>query len=46
MPGMQKTVDLWNKQNPDIQVQYKEVVAGQRGTYQTYANQIKARQRR
>lgn len=42
VPGMQKTVDLWNKQNPDIQVQYKEVVAGQRGTYQTYANQIKA----
>jgi multiple sugar transport system substrate-binding protein len=42
VPGMQKTVDLWNKQNPDIQVEYKEVVAGQRGTYQSYANQIKA----
>jgi multiple sugar transport system substrate-binding protein len=42
VPGMQKTVDLWNQQNPNIQVQYKEVAAGARGTYQTYANQIKA----
>jgi multiple sugar transport system substrate-binding protein len=42
VPGMQKTVDLWNKQNPDIQVDYKQVVGGPAGTYQAYANQIKA----
>jgi multiple sugar transport system substrate-binding protein len=42
VPGMQKTVDLWNKQNPDIQVEYKQVVGGPAGTYQAYANQIKA----
>ncbi len=39
---MQKTVDLWNSQNPDIQVKYKQVVGGNAGTYQAYANQLKA----
>lgn len=42
VPGMQETVDLWNKENPDIQVKYKEVVGGNAGTYQSYSNQIKA----
>ncbi len=42
VPGMQKTVDLWNQQNPDIQVTYKQVVGGPAGTYQAYANQLKA----
>ncbi len=42
VPGMQKTVDLWNSQNPDIQVKYKQVVGGQNGTYQAYSNQLKA----
>ena len=42
VPGMQETVDLWNSQNPDIQVEYKEVVGGNDGTYQAYSNQIKA----
>jgi multiple sugar transport system substrate-binding protein len=42
VPGMQETVDLWNKNNPDIQVDYKEVVGGNQGTYQAYSNQIKA----
>ena len=42
VPGMQKTVDLWNSQNPDIQVQYKQVVGGNAGTYQAYSNQLKA----
>jgi multiple sugar transport system substrate-binding protein len=41
VPGMEKTVDLWNQQNPDIQVRYKQVVPGPQGTYQAYANQIK-----
>ncbi len=43
VPGMQKTVDLWNSKNPDIQVSYKEVVGGNDGTYQAYSNQIKAK---
>ncbi|KHL18798.1 multiple sugar transport system substrate-binding protein [Mumia flava] len=42
VPGMQETVDLWNENNPDIQVKYKEVVGGNEGTYQAYSNQIKA----
>lgn len=42
VPGMQKTVDLWNSQNPDIQVKYKQVVGGNAGTYQSYFNQLKA----
>ncbi len=41
VPGMDKTVALWNRQNPDIQVRYKQVVPGPQGTYQAYANQIK-----
>jgi multiple sugar transport system substrate-binding protein len=44
VPGMQKTVDLWNQTHPDIQVKYTEVVGGNQGTYQAYANQIKAGQ--
>ena len=42
LPGMQKTVDLWNSKNPDIQVNYKQVPAGDAGAYQTYTNQLKA----
>jgi multiple sugar transport system substrate-binding protein len=42
VPGMQEVVDLWNSQNPDIQVKYKEVVGGNAGTYQAYSNQLKA----
>ncbi len=42
VPGMQQTVDLWNQANPDIQVAYTEVVGGNDGTYQSYANQIRA----
>ena len=42
VPGMQKTVDLWNATHPDVQVRYSEVVGGNRGTYQAYANQLKA----
>ncbi len=42
IPGMQKVVDLWNSENPDIQVKYKQVVGGNAGTYQAYSNQLKA----
>jgi multiple sugar transport system substrate-binding protein len=41
VPGMDKTVDLWNRQNPDIQVHYKQIVPGPQGSYQAYSNQIK-----
>jgi multiple sugar transport system substrate-binding protein len=39
---MDKVVALWNSQNPDIQVHYKQVVGGNAGTYQAYSNQLKA----
>jgi multiple sugar transport system substrate-binding protein len=42
VPGAQKVIDLWNKNNPDIQVKYKEVPQGQAGTYQTYRNALKS----
>ncbi|HEX5496734.1 MAG TPA: extracellular solute-binding protein, partial [Mycobacteriales bacterium] len=41
-PGIDKIVDVWNKQNPNIQVKVKEVVSGAMGTYQNYNNAIKA----
>ena len=41
-PGIDKIVDVWNAQNPDIQVKVKEVVSGPMGTYQNYNNAIKA----
>lgn len=42
VPGMEKVVALWNSQNPNIQVTYKQVVGGNAGTYQAYSNQLKA----
>ena len=42
VPGAQKVVDLWNKENPDIQVDYREVPSGQAGSYKNYINAIKA----
>jgi multiple sugar transport system substrate-binding protein len=42
VPGIEKTVALWNKQNPNIQVNFKAVPGGGSGTYQTYSNQLKA----
>lgn len=42
VPGMEKVVALWNSQNPNIQVKYKQVVGGNAGTYQAYSNQLKA----
>jgi multiple sugar transport system substrate-binding protein len=42
IPNFQQTVDLWNSENPDIQVEYTEVTQGNQGTYQAYLNQIKA----
>jgi multiple sugar transport system substrate-binding protein len=42
IPNFQETVDLWNSENPDIQVDYTEVTQGNQGTYQAYLNQIQA----
>lgn len=40
--GMQDAVDLWNSENPDIQVELKEVPNGNAGTYQNLFNGLKA----
>jgi multiple sugar transport system substrate-binding protein len=42
VPGAQKVIDLWNKENPDIQVDYREVPTGSGGSYKNYLNAIKA----
>ncbi|GHH43467.1 ABC transporter substrate-binding protein [Streptomyces candidus] len=42
VPGMQKAVDLWNSQNPDVQVKLKSTPAGNVGTYQNLSNALKA----
>jgi multiple sugar transport system substrate-binding protein len=42
VPGIDKTVAVWNKQHPNIQVNFKSVPGGGSGTYQTYSNQLKA----
>lgn len=42
VPGMDKVVDLWNQQNPDIQVKVNTVSSGNSGTYQNFTNALKA----
>lgn len=42
VPGMDKVVDLWNQQNPDIKVKVQIGPSGNSGTYQNFFNQIKA----
>ncbi|MFC7845129.1 ABC transporter substrate-binding protein [Streptomyces sp. NPDC001046] len=42
VPGMQKAVDLWNSENPDIQVKLKTTPSGNAGTYQNLSNALKA----
>ncbi|MFE1343464.1 ABC transporter substrate-binding protein [Streptomyces sp. NPDC058757] len=42
VPGMQKAVDVWNSENPDIQVKLKTVPSGNAGTYQNLSNALKA----
>ena len=42
VPGMDKVVAVWNKQNPNIQVKVNEVAAGNAGTYQNFTNALKA----
>ncbi len=40
--GMDKVVNLWNSQNPNIQVDLKTVPSGNAGTYQNLFNGLKA----
>ncbi|MFF4648351.1 ABC transporter substrate-binding protein [Streptomyces sp. NPDC001380] len=42
VPGMDKAVAEWNRQNPDIHVTVKTTPAGNAGTYQNMSNALKA----
>ncbi|WP_198417655.1 ABC transporter substrate-binding protein [Cryobacterium fucosi] len=42
IPGMEDTVAVWNKANPDIQVKVQTGPNGNGGTYQNFFNQLKA----
>lgn len=42
IPGVEKAVAEWNRQNPDIQVSVKSTPAGNAGTYQNMSNALKA----
>ncbi|WP_331449327.1 sugar ABC transporter substrate-binding protein [Streptomyces prasinus] len=42
IPGVEKAVAEWNRQNPDIQVSVKSTPNGNAGTYQNMSNALKA----
>lgn len=42
VPGMDQVVELWNQENPDIQVTVQTGPNGNSGTYQNFFNQIQA----
>ncbi|WP_104179229.1 ABC transporter substrate-binding protein [Arthrobacter sp. B0490] len=42
VPGMDKVVELWNAENPEIQVEVQTGPNGNSGTYQNFFNQIQA----
>lgn len=42
VPGMDKVVELWNKDNPDIQVTVESTPAGNAGTYSNLFNGLEA----
>ncbi len=42
VPGIDAAVDLWNEQNPDIQVRLEAVPAGSNGTYAKIYSALKA----
>lgn len=42
VPGMDQVVDLWNEENPDIQVDYLDGPSGANGTYQNFFNAVTA----
>ncbi|MBF4567331.1 extracellular solute-binding protein [Plantibacter sp. VKM Ac-2880] len=42
IPGIEEVVDVWNTENPDIQVKVQTGPNGNSGTYQNFFNQLKA----
>ena len=42
VPGMDQVVELWNADNPDVQVTFQTGPSGNAGTYQNFFNEIKA----
>jgi multiple sugar transport system substrate-binding protein len=42
IPGIEEVVEVWNRQNPKIQVKVQTGPNGNGGTYQNFFNQIKA----
>ncbi len=42
VPGMDQVVELWNENNPDIQVEFQTGPSGNAGTYQNFFNEIQA----
>ena len=42
VPGMDKVVEMWNQDNPDVQVEVQETPAGNAGTYNNLFNGLKA----
>jgi multiple sugar transport system substrate-binding protein len=42
IPGIEDVVDVWNEENPDIQVAVQTGPNGNGGTYQNFFNQLKA----
>jgi multiple sugar transport system substrate-binding protein len=42
IPGIEEVVEVWNQQNPDIQVDVQTGPNGNSGTYQNFFNQLRA----
>ncbi|WBB99217.1 MULTISPECIES: extracellular solute-binding protein [unclassified Solwaraspora] len=42
IPGIEQVVEVWNEQNPDIQVNVQTGPNGNGGTYQNFFNQLRA----
>lgn len=42
VPGIEGVVDIWNEQNPDVQVEVQTGPNGNSGTYQNFFNQLEA----
>lgn len=42
VPGINEAVQLWNSENPDVQVKLNAVAGGNQGTYQNLSNALKA----
>ncbi|AWB85610.1 ABC transporter substrate-binding protein [Mycetocola zhujimingii] len=42
IPGIEEVVDIWNAENPDIQVKVQTGPNGNGGTYQNFFNQLEA----